>query len=146
MVSIPAPADLAELQSYRECMKEQRHLMNWSQVPDSTFITIPSTNPFVNVAMQELIKLNLPADRWLVDKLKAVNKVVFWVYLLKNMERATLPAKQLVRPPKVEPYSGMDNTLDRSLQDDRSLCPVRALKYYLDKTKETREGTYIIFL
>ena len=27
-------------------------------------------------------------------------------------------------------------TLDKSLKDDRTLCPVRALRYYLDKTKD----------
>ena len=112
-VYIPAQADMAELQSYRECMKALRHLMNWSQVPDSTAIPITSTNPFGDVAMQELINLNLPADRWLVDKLKTVNKVVARGYPLRNKERAPLPPKQLVRPPKVEPYYGMDNPQER---------------------------------
>ena len=95
-------------------MKALRHLMNWSQVPDSTAIPIPSTNPFGDVAMQELINLNLPSDRWLVDMLKAVNKVVSRGYPLKNKERAPLPAKQLVRPPKVETYYGMDNPQERA--------------------------------
>ena len=31
-------------------------------------------------------------------------------------------------------------TLDKSLKEDRTLCPVRALRYYLDKTKELRTG------
>ena len=31
-------------------------------------------------------------------------------------------------------------SLDRSLKEDRSLCPVRALRYYLDKTKDLRSG------
>ena len=30
-------------------------------------------------------------------------------------------------------------TLDRSLKSDRSLCPVRALRYYLDRTSDTRQ-------
>ena len=29
-------------------------------------------------------------------------------------------------------------TLDSSVKEDRSLCPVRALRYYLDKTKDLR--------
>ena len=63
-------------------MEALRQLVNWSQVPDSTSIPIPSTAPFGDVAMQELINLNLPEDRWLVDKLKAVNKVVSQGYPL----------------------------------------------------------------
>ena len=31
-------------------------------------------------------------------------------------------------------------TLDRSLKSDRTLCPVRALRYYLDKTSDLRQG------
>ena len=30
--------------------------------------------------------------------------------------------------------------LDKSLSEDRSLCPVRALRYYLDRTKDLRQG------
>ena len=67
--------------------------------------------------MQELINLNLPADRWLVDKLKAVNSSLQRLPS-KNKDRALLPAKQLVRPPKVEPYYGMDNSQERQLVAD----------------------------
>ena len=37
-------------------------------------------------------------------------------------------------------------TLDRSLSEDRSLCPVRALRYYLDKTKDLRQGKDLVFV
>ena len=37
-------------------------------------------------------------------------------------------------------------TLDSSLKEDRSLCPVRALRYYLDKTKELRDKKELFFL
>ena len=33
-------------------------------------------------------------------------------------------------------------TLDKSLKEDRSLCPVRALSYYLDKTQDLRANTW----
>ena len=33
-------------------------------------------------------------------------------------------------------------SLDRSLKEDKSLCPVRALRYYLDKTKDLRAGKH----
>ena len=37
-------------------------------------------------------------------------------------------------------------TLDRSLKSDRSLCPVRALCYYLDRTSDLRQNKEVFFL
>ena len=36
--------------------------------------------------------------------------------------------------------------LDRSLTEDKSLCPVRALRYYLDMTKDLRKGKDLVFV
>ena len=37
-------------------------------------------------------------------------------------------------------------TLDKSLSEDTSLCPVRALRYYLDRTKDLRQGKDLVFV
>ena len=37
-------------------------------------------------------------------------------------------------------------SLDNSLKEDRSLCPVRALRYYLDKTQDLRQGKEPVFV
>ena len=37
-------------------------------------------------------------------------------------------------------------TLDRSLKSDRSLCPVIALHYYLDRTSDLRQNTELVFV
>ena len=37
-------------------------------------------------------------------------------------------------------------SLDRSLKDDRSLCPVRALRYYLDRTSDLRQNKELVFV
>ena len=37
-------------------------------------------------------------------------------------------------------------TLGKSLKEDRSLCPVRALRYYLDKTQDLRQGKELVFV
>ena len=37
-------------------------------------------------------------------------------------------------------------TLDRSLKSDRSLCPVRALRYYLDRTSDFRQNKELAFV
>ena len=37
-------------------------------------------------------------------------------------------------------------SLDRSLKGDRSLCPVRALHYYLDRTSDLRQNKELVFV
>ena len=37
-------------------------------------------------------------------------------------------------------------TLDKSLKEDRTLCPVRSLRYYLDKTKDLRADKELVFV
>ena len=37
-------------------------------------------------------------------------------------------------------------TLDKSLRSDRSLCPVRALRYYLDRTSDLRQNKELVFV
>ena len=37
-------------------------------------------------------------------------------------------------------------TLDKSLRSDRSLCLVRALHYYLDRTSDLRQNKHIVFV
>ena len=37
-------------------------------------------------------------------------------------------------------------SLDRSLKSDRSLCPVRALRYYLDRTADLRQNKELVFV
>ena len=37
-------------------------------------------------------------------------------------------------------------TLDRSFKSDRSLCPVRALRYYLDRTSDLRQNKELVFV
>ena len=37
-------------------------------------------------------------------------------------------------------------SLDKSLTEDKSLCPVRALRYYLDRTKDLRKGKDLVFV
>ena len=40
----------------------------------------------------------------------------------------------------------LSKTLSRDLTEDRSLCPVRALRYYLDRTKDLRKDRELLFI
>ena len=48
-------------------------------------------------------------------------------------------------PDSVAPWviTALALTLDRSLKSDGSLCPVRALRYYLDRTSDLRQNKVV---
>ena len=56
------------------------------------------------------------------------------------------PAKE--GPDSVAPavIPALPLTLDRSLKFDRSLCPLRALRYYLDRTSDLRQNKGLVFV
>ena len=55
------------------------------------------------------------------------------------LRMALIPIKPVVIP-------ALTTMLDSSLVEDKSLCPVRALKVYLDKTKSMRKGKTLLFV
>ena len=61
-----------------------------------------------------------------------------------------LSKNQLTRegPDSVAPVviPALAPTLDESLKGDRSLCPVRALRYYLDRTSDLRQNKELVFV
>ena len=61
-----------------------------------------------------------------------------------------LSKNQLARdgPDSVAPVviPALSPSLDKSLKEDRSLCPVRALRYYLDKTQELGQNKELVFV
>ena len=40
----------------------------------------------------------------------------------------------------------LTTTVDRQFKEDRTLCPVRALRYYLDRTKDLRVSRSLLFI
>ena len=61
-----------------------------------------------------------------------------------------LAKNQLARdgPNSVAPVviPALGPTLDRSLREDRTLCPVRALKYYMKGTSHLRQNKELVFV
>ena len=61
-----------------------------------------------------------------------------------------LSKNQLARdgPASVAPVviPALAPSLDKSLKEDKSLCPVRALHYYLDRTKDLQAGKDLVFV
>ena len=47
-------------------------------------------------------------------------------------------------PPVTIP--ALTTIMDRQFKEDRTLCPVRALRYYLDQTKDLRGSRSLLFI
>ena len=63
------------------------------------------------------------------------------IFLSKNQLAPEGPA---CVNPVVIPALGL--SLDKSLTEDKSLCPVRVLRYYLDRTKDVRKDKDLVFV
>ena len=84
---------------------------------------------------------------WLI---KNIHHQADWSKIFLYPSLSFLSKNQLARegPTSVAPVviPALAPTLDKSLKEDRSLCPVRALRYYLDKIKDLRQGKDLVFV
>ena len=73
-----------------------------------------------------------------------------WSEVTVSPSPAFLAKNQLASdgPDSIKPVviPALTTMLDSSLVEDKSLCPVRALKVYLDKTKSMRKGKALLFV
>ena len=73
-----------------------------------------------------------------------------WTQVSLYPSASFLSKNQLARdgPSSVAPVviPALAPSLDKSLTEDKSLCPVRALRYYLDRTKDLRSGKDLVFV
>ena len=73
-----------------------------------------------------------------------------WTKVSMYPSPSFLSKNQLARegPTSVAPVEipALAPTLDRYLKEDKTLCPVRALRYYMDATSDLREGKKLVFV
>ena len=70
-------------------------------------------------------------------------KTVFLLALGSGKRRRVKEGPDSVAPVVIP---ALAPSLDRSLKGDRSLCPVRALRYYLDRTSDLRQNKELVFV
>ena len=63
------------------------------------------------------------------------------VFLAKNQLDSDGPS--IVQPVVIP---ARKSTLDHSLTKDMTLCPIRSLSYYIEKTKDLRQGKDLLFI
>ena len=82
-------------------------------------------------------------------KLMAMHKGLRIHQYLDWLVSLSLSKNQLAKegPNNVAPgvITALAPILDRSLKSDRSLCPVRALRYYLDRTSDLGQNKEVVF-
>ena len=73
-----------------------------------------------------------------------------WSKVSLYLSSSFLSKNQLDRdgPDSVAPVAipALSPSLDKSLKEDRSVCPVRASRYYLDKTQKLRQNKELVFV
>ena len=83
-------------------------------------------------------------------KFKNIRNQADWTNVSMYPSASFLSKNQLARdgPGSVAPVviPALGPTLDSSLREDRTLCPVRALKYYMKATSQLRDNKELVFV
>ncbi len=89
-------------------------------------------------------------NSWSIDNVKQIGKwseVILGTspnFLAKNQSERALAS--MFTPVIIKSLSKTLDKHDRALHRDRSLCPVRALRIYLERTKDIRKGRKKLFI
>ena len=154
-------ADLHRLLSsfYRDCPKSSRNLPKWNL---SVVLNELTKAPFQPMKDTDLKYLTLKTAFLLVlATSKRRSEIHAWVANkvsnLGQWEKVSLfpssdfiAKNQLAREgsQSVSPVTipALTTIVDRQFKEDRTLCPVRALRYYLDRTKDLRGSRSLLFI
>ena len=153
-------ADLHRLLSsfHRDCPKSSRNLPKWNL---SVVLNELTKAPFEPMKDTDLKHLTLKTAFLLALASFGHSKIHAWfankVSNLGQWENVALfpssdfiAKNQLVREgsQSVSPVTipALTTIVDRQFKEDRTLCPVRALRYYLDRTKDLRGSRSLLFI
>ena len=79
---------------------------------------------------------------WVANKVSNLGQ---WekVALFPSSDQLAREGSQSVSPVTIP---ALTTIVDRQFKEDRTLCPVRALRYYLDRTKDLRGSRSLLFI
>ena len=144
---------------YRDRPKGRRGIPSWNLSLVLHQLTKAPFEPFRKASLKHLTwktvfllalgsgKRRSEMHAWLYKNIRHQEK---WSQVSLYPSPAFLSKNQLAGdgPASVAPViiPALAPSVDSSLPQDRSLCPVRALRYYLDKTQNLREGKELVFV
>ena len=157
---ISQSSDLNRLLSsfHRDCPKSSRNLPKWNL---SVVLNEFTKAPFEPVKDTDLKHLTLKTafllalasgkrrseiHAWVANKVSNLGqweKVALFPsdFIAKN--QLSRKGSQSVSPVTIP---ALTTIVDRQFKEDRTLCPVRALRYYLDRTKDLRGSRSLLFI
>ena len=147
---------------HRDRPKGRRGIPSWNLSLVLHQLTKPPFEPLRKVSLKHLTfktvfllalgsgKRRSEIHAWLNKNIKNIRHQVDWSKVSLYPSSSSLAKNPLAKegPECVAPVviPALAPTLDKSLKEDRSLCPVRALCYYLDKTQDLRQGKELVFV
>ena len=153
-------ADLHRLLSsfHRDCPKSSRNLPKWNLSVVLNELTKAPFEPMKDTDLKYLtlkaaFLLALASDKhrseiqaWVANKVSNLGqweKVALFPsdFIAKN--QLAREGSQSVSPVTIP---ALTTIVDRQFKEDRTLCPVRALRYYLDRTKDLRGSRSLLFI
>ena len=158
---IAQSSDLHRLLSsfHRDRPKSSRNLPKWNL---SVFLNELTKAPFEPMKDTDLIHLTLKTafllalasgkrrskiHAWVANKVSNLGQ---WEKVALLISSDFIAKNQLAREgsQSVSPVTipALTTIVDRQFKEDRTLCPVRALRYYLDRTKDLRGSRSLLFI
>ena len=158
---IAQSSDLHRLLSsfHRDCPKSSRNLPKWNLSVVLNELTKAPFEPMKDTDLKHLtlktaFLLALASDKcrseihaWVANK---VSNICQWENVALFPSSDFIAKNQLAREgsQSVSPVTipALTTIVDRQFKEDRTLCPVLALRYYLDRTKDLRGSRSLLFI
>ena len=154
-------SDLHRLLSsfHRDRAKSSRNLRKWNLSVDLNELTKAPFEPMKDTDLKHLTlktafllalassKRHSKIHAWVANKVSNLGQ---WEKVDLFPSSDFIAKNQLAREDSqsVSPVTipALTTIVDRKFKEDRTLCPVRALRYYLDRTKDLRRSKSLLFI
>ena len=144
---------------HRDCPKSSRNLPKWNLSVVLNELTKAPFEPMKDTDLKHLTlktafvlalasgKCRSEIHAWVANKVSNLGQ---WEKIALFPSSDFIAKNQLAREDSqsVSPVTipALTTIVDRQFKEDRTLCPVRALRYYLDQTKDLRGSQSLLFI
>ena len=154
-------SDLNRLLStfHRDCPKSSRNLPKWNlsvvlnELTEAPFEPMKDTD-LKHLTLKTVFLLALASGKrlseihaWVANKVSNLGQ---WEYVALFPSSDFIAKNKLAREGSqsvsLVTISALTIIVDIQFKEDRTLCPVRALRYYLDRTKDLRRSRSLLFI
>ena len=140
---------------HRDCSKSSRNLPKWNlsvvlnELTKAPFKSMKDTN-LKHLTLKSAFLLALASSKhrseihaWVANKVSNLGQ---WEKVALFPSSDFIAKNQLVREGSQSVSPVTIPSVDRQFKEDRTLCPVWALRYYLDRTQDLRGSRSLLFI